>query len=290
MSKFKKEIVLACFLVLLEFFCWWILKLVFYNHNYFANYWLLVVGIFILFGIVSCLAMLLIKDKRILFGGFVIGILSFFIFFNNKLLYYTVVLALLFLASLSASIKIKKEEDVQVGLDYWRIWKRGLPIFITALILVVSMVYYFSPGLMSQKTTKIIIPEKTIDTILKPLEGLIQEKLPFGANLDSDADKILQKTQIEELQTKFGIKIGKQETGRQVLYKIIDNQINNVTGAYQYLIPLGLAVGLFITLKIISILYIAIVIMLSWLTIKILMKFKFVKLEKIQKEVETVTL
>ena len=100
----------------------------------------------------------------------------------------------------------------------------------------------------------------------------------------------MQNTQIQELQTKFGIKIGKQDTGRQVLYKIIDNQINNVTGAYQYLIPLGLAVGLFITLKIVSILYVAIVIMLSWLAIKILMKFNFVKFEKIQKEVETVSL
>jgi len=51
-----------------------------------------------------------------------------------------------------------------------------------------------------------------------------------------------------------------------------------------------LAVGLFITLKIVSILYVAIVIMLSWLAIKILMKFNFVKFEKIQKEVETVSL
>jgi hypothetical protein len=199
-------------------------------------------------------------------------------------------LVLLFLASLSASRKIKKEEEVQVNLDYWRIWKRGLPIFITTLILVISMVYYFSPGLTKKSTTKINVPEKTINTILKPLEGLIEEKLPLGINLDSDADKILQESQRQELENKFGIKVEKGDTGREVLYKIIDYQLNNMTGAYQYLIPLGLAVGLFITLKIVSILYVAVVIMLSWLAIKILMKFKFVKFEKIQKEVETVSL
>lgn len=290
MQKLHKEVILGSAVVLLDFLCWWLLKSIFYGNNYFVDHWALVVGIFILFGIVSCLAMLLIKDKRILLGGFFVGLLLFLIFFNDKLLYYGIVLILLFLAFLSGSRKIKKEEKVQVDLDYWRIFKRGLPIFITALILVISMVYYFSPGLTRKSTTKINVPEKTMNTILKPLEGLIEEKLPLGINLDSNANEILSKEQKNELETKFGIKIGKQETGRQVLYKIIDNQINNVTGAYQYLIPLGLAVGLFITLKIISILYVAVVIMLSWLAIKILMKLKFVKFEKIQKEVETVSL
>jgi hypothetical protein len=187
-----------------------------------------------------------------------------------------------------ASRKIKKEEEVQTNLNFFRIFKRGLPIFITALILVVSMVYYFSPELANRTTAKIKISEKLIDTILKPLEGLIQEKLTDGINLDSN--KILQETQINELETKFGIKIEKGDTGKKVLYKIIDYQINNMTGAYQYLIPLGLAVGLFITLKVISILYVLIVIMLSWGMIKILMTLNFVKFEKVQKEVETVSL
>jgi len=165
-----------------------------------------------------------------------------------------------------------------------------LPVFMTALILVISMVYYFSPELTRKSTTKINVPEKTINAILKPLEGLIEEKLPLGINLDSDADQILQESQRQELENKFGIKVEEGETGREVLYKIIDYQLNNVTGAYQYLIPLGLAVGLFITLKIASILYVGIVIMLSWGLIKILMILNFVKFEKIQKEVESVTL
>jgi len=290
MGKRKKEIVLASVLVLFSFLCWWVLRSVFYGHNYFIGHWMLVVGAFVLFGIANCLAMLLVKDKKILFGGFAVGLLLFFVFFNAEPLYYPVVLGLLFLAFMSASRKIKKEENVQVDLDFFRIFKRGLPIFITALILVVSMVYYFSPELTRKSTTKINVPEKTINAILKPLEGLIEKKLPLGIDLDSNADKILQESQKQELENKFGIKVEKDDTGRKVLYKIIDYQLNNVTGAYQYLIPLGLAVGLFITLKIVSILYVGMVIMLSWGTIKILTMLNFVKFEKIQKEVETVTL
>jgi len=290
MPKNYKEIILGTAVVLLGFTCWWLLKLVFYNSNYFVNYWALIVGVFILFGIATCLAMLLIKNKYILFGSFGLSLLLFFVFLNNEAFYYLVFLIILFLAFLRASKKIKKEEDIQINLDFWRIWKRGLPILITALILVISIVYYFSPELMNKRQNKISISEKTMNAILRPLEGLIQEKFPSGISLDSDADKILLPEQKKELETKFGIKIEKGDTGRKVLYTIIDYQLNNVTGAYQYLIPLGLAIGLFITLKIASLLYIPIVIMLSWLVLKILIAIKFAGLEKIQKEVETVKL
>ncbi len=290
MQTKQKELVLTSVLILLSFFSWWILRSVFYVNNYFISHWVLVIGVFVLFGIANCLAMLLVKDKKILLSGFAISLLLFFIFFNAEPLYYVIVLGLLFLAFMSASRKIKKEEEVQVDLDFFRIFKRGLPVFMTALILVISIVYYFSPELTKKSTTKINIPEKTINTILRPLEGLIEEKLPLGINLDSDADDILQVSQKQELENKFGIRVDQNDTGRMVLYKIIDYQLNNMTGAYQYLVPLGLAVGLFITLKIASILYVGIVIMLSWGAIKLLTRLNFVKFEKVQKQVETVTL
>lgn len=277
-------------MVLLTVFFWWFLKYVFYIGGLTVSCWIFGGVLFFLWGVGMCLVTLLIKNKFILFGSFGLALLLFFIFFNNKPIYYLIVLIILFGAFLIASKKIKREEEVQVNLNFWRIWKRGLPVFITALCLVIAMVYYFSPELMNKKEIKIKISEKTIDIFLKPIEGLIEEKLPEGFDLDSDIDKILPADQKRELEKRFGIKIEKGDTGRKALYKIVDYQSNNITGPYQYLIPLGLAIGLFITLKIISILYVAIVIMLSWLVLKILMVVKFVKLEKIQKEVETVKL
>jgi len=290
MQKTYKEIILGIAVVLLGVFSWWFIKYVFYIGGLTVSCWIWGGILFVLFGIAICLAMLLIKNKTVLLGSVGLWILSFFIFFNKELFYYLIVLIFLFLMSWAASRKIKKEEEIQVNLNFWRIWKRGFPIFITALILVVSMVYYFSPGLMNKQGAKISIPGKYLDAVLSPLEGLIQERLPDGISLDSDANKILLPDQKKELETKFGIKIEEGDTGRKVLYTIIDYQLNNVTGAYQYLIPLGLAIGLFITLKIVSILYVAMVIMLSWLMLKLLIIFKFAKFEKVQKEVETVTI
>jgi len=290
MKQLHKEIILGAIMVLLTVFFWYFLKYVFYIGGLSVGCWISGGILFFLWGISLCLVMLLIRNKAILFGSFVLALLLFFIFFSNKPIYYLVVLLILFASFAFAANRIKKEEEVQVNLNFWRIWKRGLPMLITALILVISMVYYFSPALMDKTNTKIKIPEKLIDAVLNPLESLIQEKLPKGISLDSDADKILPEIQKKELETKFGIKIEKGDTGRKVLYKMIDYQINNITGAYQYLIPLGLAIGLFIVLKIISIFYVGIVIMLSWLALRFLVLIKFARFEKETREVETVKL
>lgn len=290
MKQLYKEIILGAAMVLLAVFCWWFLKYVFYVGSLTTECWILGGILFILFGITLNLAMLLIKNKFVLFGSFGLSLLLFFIFFNNELIYYLIVLIILFLAFWFASKKVKKEEEVQVNLNFWRIWKRGLPLLITALILVISMVYYFSPELMNKKEIKIKVSEELFNAILKPIEGLIKEKLPQGIDLDSEVNKMLSSDQKKDLEKQFGIKIRNKDTGRNVLYKLVDFQLNNITGPYKKFIPFGLAVGLFITLKIASILYVAIVIMLSWLAIKILTAIKFAKFEKIQKEVETVKL
>jgi len=258
MDKIKKEIILGGAVVLLGLFAWYFLRHIFYVGNLTIGCWIWGGILFILLGIALCLAMLLIKNKAILFGSIGLTFALFFIFFHNEPFYYLIVLILLFLAFMVATRKIKKEEEIQVNLDYWRIWKRGLPILITALILLISVVYYFSPGLISKRDARISISDEIIDSALKPLE-----------------DKI---------------GIGIINASKNTVYNLIDKQLNNLVEPFRYLIPLGLAVGLFLSLKLVSLFYVLIVIMLSWLAIKILIKLNFVKSEKIQKEVESVSL
>jgi len=247
--------------------------------------------LFLLFGIALCLAMLLIKNKAILFGAMGLASVLFFIFFNDEPFYYLIVLILLVLAFITATRKIKREEEVQVSLNFWRIWKRGLPIFLTALILVISMVYYFSPEPKKFQQKEVYISRSNFNLILKPLEDLISERLPQGIpSLDAEAIKSLSSEQINDLQNQYSVEVKKGDTIRDVLYKLVNFQLNSATGPYKKFIPFGLAVGLFITLKIVSILYVAIVIMLSWLFLKLLIMFKFARFEKVQKEVETVVL
>ena len=291
MPKLYKEIILGFAIVLLGGFCWWFLKYVFYIGGLTASCWIWGGVLFLLFGIAVCLAMLLIDNKAVLFGS--MGLISalFFIFFYDEPFYYLVVLLLLFLAFISATRKINKEEEVQVNLNFWRIWKRGLPIFLTALILVISMVYYFSPEPKKFQQKEVYISRSNFNLVIKPLEGLISERLPKEIpSLDAEAIKSLSAEQIQDLKNQYSIEVKKGDTVRDVLYRLVNFQLNSATGPYKKFIPFGLAVGLFVTLKIVSILYVAMVIMLSWLVLKLLILIKFAKFEKIKKEVETVKL
>lgn len=291
MQKLHKEIILATAVVLLGFFSWYFLQYVFYVGNLTTGCWIWGGILFILFGVALCLATLLIDNKAILFGSFVLTAASFFIFFNNELFYYFIAILILISAFVIANKKIRKEEEVQVNLDFWRIWKRGLPCLITILCLVIALVYYFSPEPARFQQKEIQISRNNFNLILKPLEGLISKRLPKEiGDLNFEAIQSLNKEQIKDLKNQYNIEVKKSDTIKDVLYKLVNFQLNSVSGPYKKFVPFGLAVGLFITLKIVSILYMAIVIMLSWLILKILIVLKFIRLEKIQKEVETVKL
>lgn len=291
MQKIHKEIILGAAVVLLGLFSWYFLRYIFYVGNLTIGCWILGGILFILFGVTLCLAMLLINNKAILFGSFVLTAALFFVFFNNELFYYFIAILILIAAFAVANKKIRKEEKVQVNLNFWRIWKRGLPWLITILCLVIALAYYFSPEPAKFQQKEIQISRNNFNLILRPLEGLISERLPKEiGDLDVEAIQLLNKEQIKDLKNQYNIEVKKGDTIKDVLYKLVNFQLNSVSGPYKKFVPFGLAVGLFITLKIISILYVAIVIMLSWLILKILIALKFVRLEKIQKEVETVKL
>jgi len=291
MPKFYKEIILGFAVILLGACFWYFLRYVFYVGNLSLECWILGFGVFILWGIALCLAMLLIDNKKILFGSFILTLILFGFFFNNEPFYYFIGLIILLIIFWVAVKKVRLEEKIQVNLNFWRIWKRGLPIFITALCLMISLVYYFSPALTTTVQKEIKIPRNVFNIVIEPLEGLILEKLSGEvASLDTEAIKILNSQQIQELEQNYGIEIKQGETIKDFLYKLVNYQINNVTGPYRKFIPFGLAVGLFIVLKIISLIYIPFVILFSYLILKLLIAFKFIKIEIETKEVETVKL
>jgi hypothetical protein len=290
MTKIQKQLVLGAVVILLGVFSWWFLKYVFYIGNLTLGCWILGIILLIVWGISLCLAMLLIDKKAILYGSFAITLILFYIFFNNHPIYYLIVLILLFLAFLVGSRKIKKEEEVQVNLNFWRIWKRGLPLLITALILVIAMVYYFSPSLMEIRQFEFKIPRSAFDVVIGPLSGLISERLPENMDLDMNVNNILGWEEKQDLKNRYGIIVEPNDTGKDVLYKLVDYQLNNVTGPYRKFIPFGLAIGLFIVLKIVSIIYVALVIMFSYLLLKILLATGFINKEIVKKEVEAIKL
>ena len=290
MPRLHKEIILGAAIILLAVFCWYFLRYVFYVGNLTLSCWIGGIILALLWNIVLCLAMLLIKNKLILLGSFAISLILFFIFFHNEFLYYFIALIILLLCFWFASNRIKKEEEVQVSLNFWRIWKRGLPIFITALCLLISVAYYFSPGTLEIKEAKIKIPRESFNSTIKPLENFIEKRFPQGVSLDSPANKLITPEQRSDLEKQFGIKITTNDKIRDVLYKIVDYQLNTATTPYRKFIPLGLAIILFITLRIAAIIYIPFLILFSYLVLKLLIAIKFIRIEIEKKEVESVKL
>jgi energy-coupling factor transporter transmembrane protein EcfT len=245
----------------------------------------------IFWGIALCLAMLLIDDKKVLYGSFILILIGFAMFFNNEPFYYLIGLIILLIAFRLAVWKIRKEEKIQVNLNFWRIWKRGLPILITALILLVALVYYFSPGLERMEQKEIKIPRKVFDFIIEPLAGLIEKRLPQEIeSLDVEADKILTPEQLGELKQQYNISLIEGDTIRDFLYELVDFQLNNVITPYKKFIPIGLAIALFFALRAVAMIYMALVIMLSWVFLKLLILLRFIKVEIETKEVETIKL
>jgi len=247
--------------------------------------------VFVFWGIALGLAMLLIKDKKILYGSFLLTLGIFGMFFNNEPFYYLIALALLFWAFAVASSKIQAEEMVQMKLNFWRIWHRGLPIFITFLCVLIALVYYFSPELAKIEKREIIIPKKTFDIVIRPLETLIIERLPEGiSSIDTEAKQILKPQEITELKEKYNIEVREGETIKDLIYQLMQYQLNTSSGPYEKFIPIGLAIALFLALKLIGFFYIAIIILLSWLFLRLLVILKFASIEKEMREMEAVKL
>ena len=290
MNKLKKELILGFTILILSVFSWWFIRSIFYISNLSLTCWIFGVILFILWGVSLCLAMLLIEDKRILYGSFLLSLLSFVFFFNNEPFYYLIVLILLFFSFFIAVKKIRKQEKIQVNLSYWKIWKPGFSFLITFLIIVISFIYYFSPSLMEMEQFEFSLSRDSFDILIKPLHGIIKERLPQGTSLDKNANEFLGQDEILDLKNKYGVIVEKNDTGKDVLYNLINYQLNNVTGPYRRFIPFGLAVGLFIILKIVSILYVALVLLFSWLILQLLLTLKFINKEFVKKEVETVKL
>jgi len=291
MSKLSKEIILGTAAVLLGALSWWFLKYVFYFGNLTLSSWILGGIIFVFWGIALCLAMLLIKDKRILYGSFVLTLIVFGMFFNNEPFYYLLAMVLVFWAFAIAASKIQREEMVQMKLNFWRIWKRGLPIFVTAMALLIALVYYFSPELAKIEKKEIVVPRKTFDMVVAPLESLIIARLPEGtSSLNIEAKQILKPQEITELKEKYNIEVKEGETIKDLLYQLMQYQINSSSGPYEKFIPIGLAIGLFLALKLVGFFYIALIILFSWLSLRLLVVLKFANIEKEMREMESVKL
>jgi len=212
-----------------------------------SNIILPIVGFFILLIFLS-LNWILAKSKIILLITLFFVLISFLFSFGFKLEYFIVLIIALLLFYL-ASEKAVNEKKNRIKIEVIRVLKRGLPFVLTGLILIISTVYYFSPLILTGQN-EIIIPRTLFDKIVEPALNLINNQL--GSNLDIKND----------------------------LYNQLNQEINKKIQMYKEYILYGLAIGLFFTLKIISVPFMWIIILLSWIIFKFLVAIGAIKIQE----------
>jgi len=217
------------------------------------------IGFFILSVFLS-LNWLLAKSKAILLTTLTFILISFFFTFSFKLEYLAVLfLALLFF--LFGSFRAINEKEVRIQIQIDKILRRGLPYVLTGLSLIIATAYYFSP-LAFQNQNQIQIPRPLFNIIIQPLITTIEEQISIS-QLPAQFDVSSEGAKLED-----------------VLYQIISQEINKYSQTYKQYFPLGLAIGVFLSLKAISIPFGWLVILLSWLIFKALVSLGAIKIQE----------
>lgn len=249
-------------MVILGLLSWFFLYQLFYSEISIAFIILTVLGI-ALWTIVFC-AGTLVLDKKILYPAFILSLLSFFIFFRGSdtgpgdfrvAMYYFLIMFLILITFIIFRSRVMYDKKTRLKLHFWRIFtKKGLAWVFTMICLLIAFAYYFSPSLGELSSgVGFEIPRGLIDTILKPLSSL-------------------------------GPEIG------DFVYEFIDSQFSSKDSIVREYAPIALAVGLFLSLRVLVIILIPIIILLTSLSMKLSIKLGFVKLTTKKAEAEDVEL
>ena len=192
------------------------------------------------------LSLLLIKSRSILLITLVIILISFLLPFGFKLEYSSVLfIALLFF--ILGSFRVINEKEARIKFQVVKILKHGFPYILTGFALIIATAYYFSP-LAVQEQNKIEIPRPLFDVVVEPI--ISASELP-------DSEEIT-----------------------DMLYATINQEINKRSEGYKEYFSLGLSVGIFFAVKVISIPFMWLVILISWLIFKLLMSLNAVKIQE----------
>lgn len=226
-----------------------------------GNNWLWPSIGFLILLIFLSLNWLLTKSKAVLLITLVLILVSFFFVFSFKIEYLAILfIALLFF--LFGSFRAINEKKVRIKIQVDKILRRGLPSILTGLALVIAVAFYFSP-LALQSQDQIRLPRPLFNIIIQPITKIFEEQVP-----------------ISQLSEQFGINLEGNEKFEDILYQVVNQEINKYGQPYQQYFPLGLALGIFFALKTIGFLFGWLVILLSWLIFKVLVSAGAIKIQE----------
>lgn len=364
-----KILIFALLMFLVTIYFWWQLSL-FFSQGFADLKHLLYLAIsWLIFLVLTLLFFVLVESRNTIYLTYILGLACFFLFFpfsisgvigqvdilNNissgaltTVIYITCLFVFLILLIIGYEL-IMKERYERLTLSLRKIWKRGLPLIILGLSLIISVVYYFNP-LLNLEQEQIHIPPQVFTFLMKPLGGIIGNMLPFydpdmtideiltagtmmegGAmpsfeyispelmeqlgsidleNLDinellenpeigglikqemsSQTEKVdpsILQAQRAELEKSLGITIQGDETFDILLARIVNSKLKDFIGPYAKEISIGIAVALFLALRLIAKLFSFVIIILSRIFFNVLLLLKLIQKDQVMREGEII--
>lgn len=174
-------------------------------------------------------------------------------------------------------MQIKRGRTENPGFNIWRTLRAGMPLFLSSLALLISVFYAAAAG-SEEKVT--LVSKPLFDTVYPYMIGTIGRSLglPQTISVEATVDDVVRlelsrdpKTEalfrslppssaaavVAEARTKLAEQLGIRLSGsglfRDALYETVNQKADGLIGNYRHFVPLVLAIGVFLSLKALSI-------------------------------------
>ncbi|MDO8560647.1 MAG: hypothetical protein Q7R91_00310 [bacterium] len=207
--------------------------------------------------------------------------------------------------------RIRNEAKLSVSFSLSKILRQGLPLFFTAIAVMVS-VFYFSS--ISQEKNQTFLPKAVFELSLPLLQNSLQGIIP-GFRPDATIDQLLigaaqkqtgnavdiskvPKDQLEKflqeeraaLSKGLGVAVTGKEKAGDLLYNLANQKLEDFVGPYKQYLPYLTAFGFFLAVKALTLPLYFVTLILVWLAVRLLLAVKLLKKEIGMVQTEKVTL
>ncbi|MDP3710421.1 MAG: hypothetical protein Q8R29_01715 [bacterium] len=227
-------------------------------------------------------------------------------------------LATVFLVLLSLH-HIKHEVELSRGFSLSKTLKSGLPLYFTAASVIISVFYFDITKNDGEKMVSALFPKPAAGLVVKLLSGQLESLLGFPLKIkaDSTVDEVIMQLlrgqlqeqdislesipkkelenllilQRKEIAKKYNIQaLSGKEKVSDALYEVIIGQLTSLVGPYKEYIPLVSAFAFFFAFKTFTLPIYYLSLLFSFVLLKLAILGKIIKREKVQIQVERLSL
>ncbi len=304
-------------MVIFSIISWYLLRRLFRLEEITITDYVITALSFIIFLGTYSLLCFLAKKWRVIVLVSLFSALSFFLSFH--FLWYNLAAAILFFISLVGNFgKVKNERVDRISINIFRSLRHSLFWSLIVLFAFAAVAYYFALQEKTGEEAKLKLPPIAIKATSNYLGTLLSARFFPGATFkaettvddlirdslesqfDDPAYNILSveekeqmiEEQIPKNRRQISEEIGFELSGREKMTEVIlrasNNKINQLVAPYRNYIPIVFAFSLFLTLMAVSPLIRLLSIFFAFILFEILIAARFIKIEKVQREIEVV--